>query len=96
MLTIIKKNIPFFIGLSIFLIVGLVLLLTTEKGDAVLFFHIASPARQGGARFRGIEPEPIDELSRLCACLKAHPGAETSHCESEDGKDHQHAQQPHH
>ncbi len=39
MLTIIKKNIPFFIGLLIFLIAGLVLLLTTEKGDTVLFFN---------------------------------------------------------
>jgi membrane-associated phospholipid phosphatase len=39
MLTIIKKNLPFFIGFLIFLIAGLVLLLITEKGDAVLYFN---------------------------------------------------------
>ncbi len=39
MLTIVKKNLPFFIGFSIFLVVGMVLLLTTEKGSAILYFN---------------------------------------------------------
>ena len=39
MQTIIKKNLSFFIGFLIFLIVGLVFLLTTEKGSAILYFN---------------------------------------------------------
>ncbi len=39
MVTIIKKNLPFFIGFLIFLFAGLVLLLTTDKGSIVLYFN---------------------------------------------------------
>jgi len=39
MQTIIKKNLAFFIGFLLFLIVGLVLLLTTEKGSIILYFN---------------------------------------------------------
>lgn len=38
MLDIIKKNVPFFIGFVAFLVAGLVLLLTTEKGGLILYF----------------------------------------------------------
>lgn len=38
MLDIVKKNLPFFIVFLVFLIAGLILLLTTGKGDLVLFF----------------------------------------------------------
>ena len=39
MRTIIKENLPFFIGFLIFLIAGLVLLLTFEKGALILYFN---------------------------------------------------------
>ena len=39
MQTIIKKNLSFFIGFLLFLVVGLVLLLTTEKGSIILYFN---------------------------------------------------------
>ena len=39
MQTIIKKNLSFFIGFLLFLIAGLVLLLTTEKGSIILYFN---------------------------------------------------------
>lgn len=39
MSTIIKENLPFFVGFLIFLIIGMVLLLTYQKGDLVLYFN---------------------------------------------------------
>jgi len=39
MTNIIKENLPFFIGFLLFLVVGLILLLTTDKGSLVLYFN---------------------------------------------------------
>ena len=39
MQTTIKKNLAFFIGFLLFLIAGLVFLLTTEKGSIILYFN---------------------------------------------------------